>query len=80
MKKEEIIEKLTVIFRQVFGDDTIVIREDLSAKDVKNWKSLSHMTMIAEVEESFGVKFKLREIGKLEQVGDLIALIESKTK
>ena len=78
MTREEIISKLTEIFHEVFNDDSIVLRDDMTANDVDSWDSLTHMLMITKVEEDFGIKFKLRELNKLKQVGDLIAVIESK--
>lgn len=78
MEKEVINEKLTNIFHEVFGDETIVIRDEMTADDVENWDSLTHMLMITKVEEQFGIKFKLKELNKMKQVGDLLSLIEAK--
>ncbi len=78
MDSNEIIEKLTVIFRTVFKNDGIVLRDDMTADDVDSWDSLTHMAMISEVEKCFSIKFKLKELNTLRQVGDLIATIESK--
>ena len=50
----------------------------MTANDVENWDSLTHMLMITKVEEVFGVKFKLKELNKLKQVGDIIDIIASK--
>ena len=74
-----ILEKMTRIFRNVFNDDTIELSNDTTAKDIDSWDSLSHMLMITEVENTFSVKFKLREINKLKNVGTLVELIEVKT-
>jgi len=78
MKESVIVEKLTPIFRKVFNDETIVLSNELTANDVSNWDSLTHMLMIGQVENSFSIKFKLKELGKLNNVGSLIQLIESK--
>lgn len=78
MERKEIVDKLTVIFRTVFKDGNIVLRDDMTADDVETWDSLTHMAMISEVEKCFSVKFKLKELNKLRQVGDLIAIVESK--
>jgi acyl carrier protein len=78
MEKQEIIEKITGIFREVFSDSNIVINEEMTANDVENWDSLTHMLMITKVEETFGVKFKLKELNKLKQVGDIISLLQEK--
>lgn len=78
MERKEIAEKLTAIFQETFSDNGIVIRDDMTANDVENWDSLTHMLMITKVEDVFGIKFKLKELNKLKQVGDLIEIIGSK--
>lgn len=78
MDKKVIIEKLTAIFHEVFNDNSIVLNDEMTANDVDNWDSLTHMLMITKVEEEFGVKFKLKELNKLKKVGDLIAIVDSK--
>lgn len=78
MGKNEIIEKLTAVFHEVFNDNTIVLRDDMTAADVENWDSLTHMMMITKVEEVFGIRFKLKELNKLKNVGDLCNTIAEK--
>jgi acyl carrier protein len=76
---DALIEKLTTIFRKVFDDETIVLSDQMTANDIGSWDSLSHMLMITQVENAFSIKFSLREINKLKNVGTLIRLIESKS-
>lgn len=78
MNRNEIVEKLTNVFHEVFNDNSIVLRDEMTAADVENWDSLTHMLMITKVEEVFGIKFKLKELNKLKMVSDLISTIESK--
>ena len=78
MQKEEIVNKLTPVFRKVFSDNSLVITDELSALDVENWDSLSHMLLISEVENEFAIKFKLKDLNKMANVGDMIAIISSK--
>lgn len=78
MEKTVITEKLTSIFREVFNDNSIHLKEEITADDIRSWDSLSHMLMITEVENNFSIKFRLREISKLKNVGALVELIESK--
>lgn len=78
MERSIIIEKLTPIFRAVFSEPELVVTDELNANDVDNWGSLTHMTMIAAVEETFGIMFKLKELKKLNSVGDLIDAIIAK--
>lgn len=78
MQKKEIVEKLTLIFRDTFSHPSLDLRDDLTANDVENWDSLTHMLLITNIENKFGFKFKLKDLNKMKQVGDLITLIESK--
>lgn len=78
MNKNEIVEKLTLVFHEVFGDNNIVLNDDMTANDVEKWDSLTHMLMISTVEERFGVKFKLKELNKLKKVGDIVSTLKEK--
>lgn len=78
MNRNEIVENLTSVFHEVFNDNSIVLRDDMTAADVENWDSLTHMLMITKVEEVFGIKFKLKELNKLKMVGDLVSVVEGK--
>jgi len=78
MDKEEIKKELTDIFKNTFNDDSIELFDEMTAKDVDDWDSLTHAIMIAEVEKHFSVKFKIREIIKLNNVGALIDTLEKK--
>jgi acyl carrier protein len=71
-------DKLQAIFRIVFKEPALIISPEMNANDVDSWDSLSHMEMINQVEEEFGVKFKLKDLVKLKNVGDLEQLIEEK--
>lgn len=79
MEKNEIVEKLTSVFREVFNDATITLRDEMTSNDVDNWDSLSHMLMITRVETLFGVKFRLKELNMLKKVGDIVSLLIEKT-
>ena len=78
MERNEIVEKLTAVFQEVFSDSTLVLNDEMTSKDVEKWDSLTHMLMISTVEERFDVKFKLKEVNKLKQVGDIIATLSEK--
>lgn len=71
-------EMLTSVFHDVFDDDTIVVTPELTAADVDEWDSLRHIRLVAAVEKKFGLSFSAAEIGRLQNVGQLVSLIESK--
>lgn len=79
MEKETVVERLTGIFRRVFSNDTLVLTDELTADDVEGWDSLSHMLLISEVEDTFSIRFKLKELNKMRNVGDMMNIIISKS-
>ncbi len=78
MEKNEILSKLQLIFNTVFKLKSIQIDNLTSAKDVEGWDSFTHLVLIQEVEKDFNIEFKLRELMRMENVGDMIEIIASK--
>ena len=79
MDHAQIYARLTEIFEDVFDEEGIFVTPELSAKEVDGWDSLTHIRLMLTVERAFKVKFSTSEIGKLANVGDLVALIQART-
>ncbi|MDE3213090.1 MAG: acyl carrier protein [Bacteroidota bacterium] len=79
MEKETVLIKVTEILRQVFKNPSLVITDQTTAHDVDGWDSLSHMILITDVEKAFGIKFRLKELNKMRNVGDMVDLIIQKS-
>jgi acyl carrier protein len=75
---EQIYQKLTEIFREIFDDQSIVPTPDMKAGDVPEWDSLNHINLVVAIEARFKVKFKSTELESLQNVGHLVELIERK--
>ena len=69
---------VTGIFRDVFDDDTLVIKDATNSSDIEDWDSLEHIALIVSMEKEFNLKFDLQEVNKLENVGEMVDLIISK--
>ena len=78
METNEIVSRLTPIFRDVFNDDALVVSEGMTAADVPTWDLLSNINMIIAVEKAFGVKFSIKDVRNLKNVGELLELIKRK--
>jgi acyl carrier protein len=74
--------ELQDVFRQVFGDDQIVLRDATTADDIDGWDSMMHINLIIAIEKRFGVKFATAEISRMkgedQNVGTLVQLLEQK--
>ncbi len=75
MDKREIVAKLTEIFRDVFDDDSINITPQMSADDLEEWDSISHISLISSVEGEFGIKFSMPEVVGMKNVGEMVNII-----
>jgi len=78
MSQDTTYAKLTEIFHDVFDDDSITVTSALTADDVDEWDSLSHIRLVLAVEKKFGLKFSAAEVGRLKNVGEFVSLIEAK--
>jgi acyl carrier protein len=71
-------ERIQEAFRDIFDDNSIVLRDDMTAADVEHWDSLNHIDMIVAIESEFKVKFTTADVTSLKNVGELIALVDKK--
>lgn len=71
-------ERLQDIFREVFDDDSIELFDEMTAEDIDDWDSLTHMELIENIENEFGIKLTTAEAMNTANVGDFIKLIEVK--
>ena len=71
MNKEEIFTKLNSIFRDIFDDDTIMLSEGTTATDIEDWDSLTHISLIAAIEDEFGIRFDMKDVLKMKNVGEM---------
>jgi acyl carrier protein len=73
---------LQEIFREVFDDPTIVLRDDMTASDIEGWDSVTHIDLLIAVERALGIKFATAEMSRLKEpdqnIGSFIQLIDSK--
>jgi acyl carrier protein len=74
-----IYEKLQGVFCEVFDIDSIQIKPELTAADVDEWDSLSHIRLMVAIEEEFGISFTSTEISSFKNVGELVTAIEKKS-
>ena len=77
MSREEVFERVTDIFRDVFDDDELVISDSTNSEDIEDWDSLEHIQLIVGMEKEFKVKFDIKTVKSLENVGQMVDLILS---
>jgi acyl carrier protein len=70
------------VFRDVFDDPNIELRDEMSAGDVDGWDSISHINLLIAVEHRLGIRFATAEMSRLKEpdqnIGSFLALIHKK--
>ena len=77
---DELREELQQVFRDVFDDAELVIRDEMDSEDIPGWDSLAHINIIIAAEKAFGIRFAVAEISELknpgQNIGTFLAMIQ----
>lgn len=75
MNRNEVLIALNEICSDVFEIDDLKLDFETTAEDIEEWDSLTHLSLINEIELKYGFKFTMAEIQDLKNVGDLVDTI-----
>ncbi len=75
MERKEALEAITEIGKDVFDEPNLVITEETTAADVDGWDSLTHLSLIDELEEKYNISFSLAEVTGSKNVGELVTAL-----
>lgn len=80
MTQTEVLKLLTPIFRDVFDDESIELTAETTAADVDGWDSVEHFNLISEIEAKFKMRFQMREVSGMKNVGELADIVAERGK
>ena len=78
MDRSEVMQMVTEIFRDVLDDDSIVLTDSTTAEDIEDWDSLSHITLLSEIERAFGIRFGMNEVMNMKNVGEMLDILATR--
>lgn len=70
--------QLEEVFRQVFDNDQLALRDDMTASDIEGWDSVAHINLMFGIEQAFGVRFKGNELADTKNIGELKQFLSGK--
>lgn len=70
--------KPEMLVAQVFGVDEDEVGDDTSNKNLPAWDSMGHMTLIMEIESSFGVNLSMDEALTMTNVSMIKEVLEQR--
>ncbi len=68
---EDIHERLEQLFKEVFNDDSLVLSDEMTSRDVAGWDSVAHMNLMFTIESRFGIQFVGNELADFKDIGEL---------
>lgn len=79
---EKLRNDIQEVFRGVFEDDQLILRDDMTAADIEGWDSLAHINLIIAIEKKLGIRFATAEISRLngqgQNIGTMLEMIKRK--
>lgn len=78
MDREEILNHVQDIFRDIFDDDFMIVEDKTNSEEVEDWDSLNHINLVSAIEKELKIKFSLGELTSLKDVGEMVDLIIKK--
>ncbi len=78
IERTEVMRRLTEVFQDTFDDPGLELRDTMTAADVDEWDSLQHIVLVLAVEREFRIRLNPAEVGKLENVGRMVDLLQAK--
>ncbi len=70
--------RITKVFRDIFDDESLQLRDSMTANDVATWDSLNHIKLILALEREFQTQFTLEDLQNMLCVGDLKRILQAK--
>lgn len=71
MNRDEVYARLKEVFQDVF-DKEVALTDATTAADVPGWDSLNHITLIGTIEDEFDIKFPMKDVVHMKNVGELV--------
>jgi len=75
----ELHDRLEEVFRQVFDNDNLVLRDQMIAADIEGWDSVAHINLMFGIEQAFGIRFKGNELADMKNIGELKQFLADRT-
>lgn len=74
----EFERRIREVMSEVLELDPASIHEGFSRADAPLWTSLSHLQMVSALEDVFGIKLTMKEVGEMESFASIRRLVAAR--
>ena len=54
---------------------SVYINDRTTSNDIEEWDSIEHINLIGAVEDEFSMRFKMKEVSGMKNVGEMVDII-----
>lgn len=76
MKEHEALQLIT----ETFGEKPENIRPETLKDDIPNWDSIGAISLMAELDEQFGIMLEERELESMQRIDDILEILRKHGK
>src|SRR5687767_14973475 len=78
MSSSEVDSQVREVMAGVLDVETGEIVDGFRRDDASAWDSMNHLRLISALEEAFGIRFTMKEVGEMESFGDVRRLVSQR--
>lgn len=71
MTSSELDSRIREVMAGVLDVEADAIADGFRRDDAAAWDSMNHLRLITALEEAFGIRFTMKEVGEMESFGDV---------
>ncbi|HEX6863805.1 MAG TPA: acyl carrier protein [Thermoanaerobaculia bacterium] len=71
MSSSEVDSQVREVMAGVLDVEAGEIDDGFRRDDASAWDSMNHLRLISALEEAFGIRFTMKEVGEMESFGDV---------
>lgn len=73
-----IMEQLNSILSELFGLKSNDISDQIAMKETPKWDSLTHMKLIASIEDNFNIELEMDDVMDMTTIGNIRLILKDK--
>jgi acyl carrier protein len=70
--------RIKEVMAEVLELDPAAIREGFHRDDAPAWDSLNHLRLVSALEEAFGIRFTMKEVGEMERFDTIRRMVSER--
>lgn len=71
MSSSEVDSRIREVMAGVLDVEAEALDDGFRRDDASAWDSMNHLRLISALEEAFGIRFTMKEVGEMESFGDV---------